>query len=276
MLKKYFVDSLKKLVGNEKKIAISLSSGIDSHCVLFGCLELEVDIQLYNFNVQDVKSQDYIYSIQTAKIFNLPIINCSIPNKVNIDNVLKIINKYNKKKKVDVECIYPFLYLLPFVKEKVLLTGSASDGHFGISKKAMIHYKNDVEKLMKYRKSLFDNPDYAQRYTLNKIAETEYGIKVKTPFGDSKIVEYFYYKKWDDINRPKQKQSLLDMFPNQFKKIKIFNHTNLQCGDSMIREIFEPLLDNKKINIKNRIRVMDLYRDLYNENNNKQMRLLND
>ena len=52
-------------------------------------------------------------------------------------------------------------------------------------------------------------------------------------------------------------------FPEYFSRIKVFNHTNLQCGDSGIRELFTPLLKNKEINYKKRTRVNELYKDIY-------------
>ena len=269
-LKNIFMDKLEKCTKNYNNIAVAISSGIDSHCILFGLLELNKEITAYNFRVKNNNSQDYIYAKENCKSFNIKFVDCKIPTKVNKEILFDIIYKYKRIKKTDIECIYPFYYLLPNVKEKILLTGVCADGYFGISKKAMIHYKGSLNKLNKFRKDYFSNTDFNLDKPLSYIAEDKYQIKIKSPFIDSKMLEYFLDKDWDSCNKPKQKQLFLDMFPDEFKKIKIFKHTNLQCGDSKIRELFMPLL-NEKINIKKRIRVMDLYRDLYNNYFNNQI-----
>jgi hypothetical protein len=152
--------------------------------------------------------------------------------------------------------------MFPKVKEAILLTGGAADGHFCLSKRGMIHFRHTLEKMNEFRDNLFDEPNYSQRVTLNELGWHENQVSVRAPFGADSVREYFRTKTWEDINRPKQKQVLTDMF-TQFELIKRFNHTNLQCGDSMIREVFEEMLDISDLNKKNRTRMMDLYRDLY-------------
>lgn len=264
-LKNRFLNELYKITWGEEDIAIALSSGIDSHAVLFGLLELNKNITAYTVHIDGVLSQDFIHAKKNAEEFNIKFVDCIIPKQLNIDIIFKIIYQYKKYKKVDVECIYPFYFIFPNVKEKIMVTGACSDGHFCLSKKGMIHYKHSIEKLHEFRNSLYNNQDYAQAYTLSLIAKEEFNLyKLDNPFNKKMIVDYFYDKTWDEINRPKQKQPIIDMFPEQFNKIKIFNHTNLQCGDSNIRELFEPLLKDKNINKKSRKRVLDLYRDIYN------------
>jgi len=210
-----------------------------------------------------VCSQDLIYARKTAEIFDIEFHECIMPTQVSKELVLKIIQQYDRKKKTDVECIYPFYFMLEKLKEKTLITGSCSDGHFCVSKKGMIHYKHTIEKLHEFRDGLFNNPDYAQARTLGLIAEKEFNKKIDNPFNKRPVVDYFYDKTWIEINKPHQKQPILDMFPDKFAKVKIFNHTNLQCGDSQIREMFEPLLKDEELNLKNRKRMLDLYRDIH-------------
>ena len=83
------------------------------------------------------------------------------------------------------------------------------------------------------------------------------------PFLDKKVKDYFYQFTWDELNKPKQKQHIRDDFQelNKFGKIK--PHLNLQLA-SGVDEVFETLLNNKKINFRNRKRVMDVCRDWNN------------
>ncbi len=264
-LKKAFVEEVRRSTMGFENIAVALSSGIDSTAVMLSLLELEKHVRAYTFHVEGVESQDLIHARANAKTFGVELVECTIPKTLNVENVFRLIRDYNLKKKVDIECVYPFLYLLPNVVEAILLTGGTADGHFCLSKKGMIHFKHTLEKMNEFRDNLFEDPNYSQRVTLNKLGWNDWRVTVLAPFGCESVRDFFRDKTWDDINRPKQKQSLTDMFPDQFAKIKRFNHTNLQCGDSMIREVFEVLLDDSTINKKNRKRMMDLYRDLYFE-----------
>jgi asparagine synthetase B (glutamine-hydrolysing) len=260
-LKKIFINELNKICADKKNIGIALSSGIDSNSVMFGLLELGKKITAYSFHVEGIMSKDYLNAKRNAKIFGINFVECIMPNQVRLEIVKEIIKKYNKYKKTDIECIYPFYFLLNKVKEKILITGACADGHFCLSKNGMIHHRHTIEKIRKFRLKLFNNPDYAQTKTINRIGEEKYGIRIDTPFNKKSIIDWFMDKEWNEINRPKQKQPIIDMFEN-FKYINRYPHTNLQCGDSKIRELFSPLLKTK-LNIRNRKRVIDLYRDIY-------------
>ena len=56
------------------------------------------------------------------------------------------------------------------------------------------------------------------------------------------MFSYLQGTTWDELNKPNQKQPILNAFPEQYKRMKIHKHTNLQKGDSGIAEIFEILL----------------------------------
>ncbi len=264
-LKDIFLAEVERSTDTVKEVAVALSSGIDSTAVMLSILELKQHVRAYTFHVEGVESQDLIHARINARKFGVELVECVIPKTLDVENVYKLIRDYNLRKKVDIECVYPFLYVFPKVEEVLMLTGGAADGHFCISKKGMIHFRHTLEKMNEFRDNLFSNPDYSQRRTLNNLGWDENIVGVYAPFGCENVREFFRDKTWEDINRPKQKQTLTDMFPDQFAKIKRFNHTNLQCGDSMIREVFEVMLDDSTINKKNRTRMMDLYRDLYFE-----------
>ena len=76
---------------------------------------------------------------------------------------------------------------------------------------------------------------------------------------NEKVKDYFYQFTWDELNKPKQKQHIRDAFP-ELDKFKIKPHLNLQLA-SGIDKVFEGLLNNNKINFRNRKRVMDMCRD---------------
>jgi hypothetical protein len=54
--------------------------------------------------------------------------------------------RYGAKTKTDFECGWPMLYAYKLIKEKNIFSGFGADGHFCISKKGMIHFKNKIER----------------------------------------------------------------------------------------------------------------------------------
>ena len=260
-LKDIFLTEVEQSTNMVKNVAVALSSGIDSTAIMFALLELKKHVRAYTFHVEGVVSQDLTHARANAETFGVELVECVIPRGVHLQGVFRLIDKYRLKKKTDIECVYPFLYLLPKVKEVLMLTGHGADKHFCISKRAMIHFRHTLEKMNEFRNDT--EADIYQRTVLGEIALNEWIVKVYSPFPEPEMVKYFSTKTWDEINRPKQKQTLTDMFPDQFAKIKRFNHTNLQCGDSMIREVFEPMLDDVILNKNKRTRMVDLYRDLF-------------
>ena len=68
---------------------------------------------------------------------------------------------------------------------------------------------------------------------------------------------------WDELNKPKQKQHIRDAFPELDNFGNVNPHLNLQLA-SGVDKVFETLLNNKKINFRNRKRVMDMCRDWSN------------
>ena len=264
-LKDIFINEVAKIVGDKKEAGVALSAGIDSTCVLFALLELGIKTTVYSFHVEKVFSRDYLYAKKTAEHFSCDFVECVIPRPIDRHSIIELIEKYGLKKKTDIECTYPFLFLLPKVREEVLVTGACADGHFCLSKKGRIHYRHTVELLREFRDGLFDNPNYAQVETFTQICKNNFdNLKIDTPYNKQSIRDYFYDMTWDECNKPKEKFPLRDMFPKMLEQITIFNHTNYQCGDSEIRDIFEVLLDDADWNSKNRSRMIDVYRDMYN------------
>lgn len=263
-LRTLFLDEIQESVGDAKEVAVALSAGIDSNTIMFGLLALGVTPVAYSFHVDGIMSTDFRQARYNAKQYDVDFVEIRIPTRPDLTKITNIIGR-GCYKKTDVECIYPFLYLLPEVKQSVLLTGYGADGHFCISKKGMIHYRHSLKTLQAYRDEHYLDPRKTKQITTLKTIAKEYEITLETPYNHTKIIDHFYNKTWDELNRPTQKQPLRTLFPEY--PIKQHPHTNLQCGDSNIREIFEPLLKTK-LNTRKRTRMIDLYRDLYKDRHN--------
>ena len=66
---------------------------------------------------------------------------------------------------------------------------------------------------------------------------------------------------WEEVNKPRQKQPILDAFPRQFARMKVLPHTNLQLGDSRIAEHLAGLVGTDW-NTRGAKSVVAIYNDL--------------
>jgi len=252
----------------DQTVAVLMSGGTDSLTVAAAAHRLNKKLNCYTFRVDGKDSDDSIYAEKACKHFgwNFKLIDVPVNNIEN--DFFTLIKKYECKKKTHVECTFPFLYVYPHIKEKYILTGWAADGYYGVSKRANIHFKHTKELMNKFRQGYFGKLDET---TQKFIPGNPVGIKQQmllaksvdsilvAPYVDKKVWDWMIQYDWDFFNKPYQKAPLFDAFP-ELLEIKRRNHLNLQLAAG-IPNYFEKLLDNKKINIYNRSRIMDLVRD---------------
>jgi asparagine synthetase B (glutamine-hydrolysing) len=235
----------------ETEVAVALSGGADSTAVLLAARELGKRITAYSFTLDDRASSDFAQARHNAGLLQIPFRPVLLTTSLSFlkADVRALVRDWGLRKKTAIECAWPYFSMLTNrkIEEPVLLTGAAADGHFGVSKKAMIHYRGSVEKLDGYRRSLFDDPDYAQTATVARIGEF-CGRRVVAPFRDERIVAAFTGTDWWQINTPRQKEPIRASYP-EFKRLDVMKkHTNLQLGDSGIALNFERLLADPSLN----------------------------
>ena len=241
MLKPNIKKIIDKSIDNikEKNIAIAFSGGIDSLSILFSCLEKNKNITCYSFTLDNYVSTDFSQARKFANKYGVKFIPIFLPTDVNmLKKDLKFLRTMGAEKKVDYTCGYPMLYIYRTMQEKILISGLGADGHFCISKRGMIHFKDDIQT---FRDNLFANKNYAQK-ELNKNIAKYYGKESLTPYLNQEMIEEFRGTTWSEINKPKQKYATLKSYKNYFQKIKVRKHTNLQLGDSRIEENLKQLL----------------------------------
>ena len=226
---------------HESNVAISLSSGIDSASILFALLECGKNVTVYSFTLEDRESRDFSVARELANRYSLKFIPVYLPIDITSlkSDVLRLHNIYGCVKKTQYECTWPYLYLFDKLEEHVLATGIGSDSHFVLSKRGMMHFKNNPRA---FREMYFSNPNNGQRPQRNKLC-AEFDVLLFEPYFSDEMYNYFLDTTWEECNKPRQKQPILNAFPDEFAKMKIHPHTNYQLGDSGISKHFEALLD---------------------------------
>ena len=218
---------------------VATSSGISSAALLASAVAVNKRPRVISFTFDDFESTDFKYAKALALHFNIsffPVFLPSDKNKIN-NSVFTLIHKYKLRKKARIECSFPFYYVAETCKSlgiTTLVTGLCDDGHFGLSKKAMIHYKHTQEKFDQFRHDYFADPDAAGRKGIHKICK-DFNVDIFNPYCHPSVFKLFIGKSWDELNKPKQKYAIRKCYP-ELDKFRLPNHTNLQLGDSKIAQ----------------------------------------
>ena len=269
-LKQLFMLSMHRCVGNASRVAVGLSGGKDSHTILFALLEMGITPVAYSLRVEDVYSTDFKVAKNTCLQLGIKFNEVIIPKVIDTKKFVDFIVKYERVNKVDAECYWPIQLMLEQVTEPVLLLGITAGVMVPLSKKACIHFKNNHDKLNEWREKDWKYTTTPDMICLDKMGK-EHNILVKDPFFNRAILDWFKQQSWKSLHTPNQKQVLVDMFPTMFAQVKTTPQTSMQVGDSGIREVYEQLLQDKNLNLGNRSRVNELYKDIWKRAQNEQL-----
>ena len=245
--------------GDEKEVALLFSGGVDSTSLGFAAQDIGRKVICYTFQMGEMRSHDSAAAKKIAAAMGWEWNLVKVPVDRIEEDAIKLATILKCKKKTQFECTLPFLYVIPKIKEKVVLSGVAADGHFGLSKRAMIHFRYPRSSFDKFRFDYFANENPAGYVQQKKLVE-QHGKKHSAPYMDKRVFDYFIQFGWDRLNTPTQKMPVLVAYKEHFKKVGRRNHANLQLVAN-VDKICERMLSGK-LNTKNRSRMMDLWRDI--------------
>lgn len=244
----------------QETVAVLLSGGVDSLSVAFALDKLGKNVCAYSFRLDRHDNYDNETAKRTCEIFGWHHEECWVDTKNLEDDWKKLAIQYKCKKKTHFECVFPFMYVYPFITESHVFTGWGADGYYGVSKKAMMHFKEPKEKFDEFRKD-YHHPDRTAGLKWHNRIAMAYNKEHCYPYMDEDIMDWFYSKDWYELNQPQQKHHVRTAYKEQFDKVgRVLPHRNLQL-ESGVDKVFEELLDNKNINYKGRDRIMDVCRD---------------
>lgn len=222
-----------------ERVAAAVSGGVDSWSVALSARDTGRTVTAYSFTFRDHQSSDFIQAKAIAAHFGIEFVPVHLPE--DPEEIYKqashLIIKYRLMKKARVECAFPFHTLADTAEgrgETCLITGLLADGHFGLSKKAMIHFRYPTEALDTFRQEYFSDPDATGKSVIRSIL-AERGMSMIAPYGEPQVFKEFIGKPWDDLNKPRQKEAIRKHYP-ELDPLRIARHSNLQLGDSLIAE----------------------------------------
>ena len=259
MIDKILCEEIQK-ASKENNVAVLLSGGVDSISVALAAHRVGKKVTGYTFHLKDQLSYDAHKAQKVCEIMNW---SCQVV-EVPIDNVsndfIRLRQQYDCLKKTHYECTFPFLYVYPKIEELEVLSGIAADGHYGVSKKACLNYKEPKEKFDLFREDYFKNPNPAG-FIQQKILCERYNKIFVAPYLEQSVKDFFRQYDWYQLNKPHQKHHVRNAFKEFERFGKIKPHINLQLG-SNIDKLFESvIIPDKTINFRDRKRIMDICRD---------------
>lgn len=271
MLQKLINTYLENEIKNKDEVALLFSGGTDSLSILLSCLDIGLIPHLYTFRLDNYESRDMISSRKIANIYNLELTEIILnTNEINlIEDISYIIEKFNVKKKTQIQCIQPFVHILPKIEEGVVLTGLCADDLYG-TPRSMAKFSNDIDYFYKIRKDKFEDLESSSYRFIKKICE-EYSKILIAPYKeDINIAEYMLSKTYKELHSPKQKYIMYKDYKDELDKNDLYRrNSNLQC-DSKIREWHDKLLIDKDLNVEGFKNVVGIYNKLYKEVQNSK------
>ncbi len=217
-------------------------------------------VTAYTFHLKGEASYDSTKAKEVANAMGWDCVVVEVPtNRVERD-FLRLWREFGCVKKTHYECCFPFLYVYPQIKEHEVLSGWAADGYYGLSRKAMQHYRHTKKKFDEFRAQYFEEQNRAGYLWHHRIA-AHYGKRMIAPYLSEPVRRFFWSKDWNELNKPRQKHHVRSAFTEFSRLGKIKPHLNLQLGAGVDHLFEEKLLSSKRINFNGRNRVMDVCRD---------------
>lgn len=266
--------------------AILLSSGADSHLILFAALRLGKKPTLFSCTLAGHESQDFKGARNTAKLFGLKFVPVILPTDVqHLINYTKLlyddrINPGLIVGKATAECTWPVAHALKAIKANgntEVITGFGGDNWYcTLRSQKKLWLKGEYQSVLdKYLyTSINDNKgtstdnwegkDPQQVIRLRWMETFTPTIKrFIVPFSDPKLFEVM--DGMDPINegcRPIQKAPWRLAFWDEFEKARssVYIHVPMQKGDSLIEEHFHKLLSSP-LNTKGYKSTVGIYND---------------
>lgn len=248
-------------IGSEEKVAVALSGGIDSTCCLLACLDLELDVTAYTFYLDGHESQDLHAAQQITRTLGVNLREVTVPYSLDSlqTDVAKIIREYRTARKTAVQCIHPFMYLIPQISEQTIISGLYADDLYGTSKNGAIIGNRNKEEFDKFRLKSIRQQDYSCVYIKEAVKRS--GRELITPFVGGELQDYLMSLTWGQMNKPRVKDIAIKAFWDYYGKYAWYRkNSNLQVN-SGIRE-YHDLLIASPLNKNKRASVNGIYNDI--------------
>lgn len=283
-IRKIFLDNLSdafsKKPPKNKRVSLLLSSGLDSMVVGLSAHELGYEVDCYTFQMKDHPTFDAKHAriVANKMGWNFNLVECPTDAKTLARAWRWMHSNLMCAKKRDYECAYPMIYCYKAIAKNghnYVLSGLVADAYFCFARNthiAGISGPNSKPELFREYRENYWRPwlelgkdSLTQSYNPSGMLQHELLAKrlnlvTANPFLDKRVFNYMIRQNWLELNKPKQKQPLLNAWASQINDLGHRPHRGYQT-EAKVPLYFEQLLEDKEINFRQRRRIMDVARD---------------
>lgn len=238
-------------MAREKRVGLLLSGGTDSMCVMWTLLELGIAVHAYTFHLEGNESKDCHAARRAAAIYGVELTDVVIPYQTPVElagDVAPLVKRMGSARKTHVECTWPFIWMAPAVEERQVFTGMSADDLWGSAAYMIIRYSKTRELFSEHRRGIMAD-ETTGGWSFVRDEFTRAGKNLMAPFRGHDVMEWFFQRSYEELNRPKQKNPALEGFSDYYKQADgIYRRqSNLQVG-SGIREYMARMLEDPAVN----------------------------
>lgn len=259
LINEYLIENV-----HDGNVAVLFSGGLDSLSILLSCLDVGINPHLYTFRLSNYESEDSKSSKRIADIFDLPLteVILDVENINLVEDIKTIMNMFNVKKKTQIQCIQPFLYVIPQIQERYILSGLCADDLYGTARSIAKLSKNKDIFDETRRQKHFDIESSSYKF-IEELCRAKNRIFIAPYKQCDDIYNLMINKSYKELHSPKQKNITLTAYKDYIDKYNLYRrNSNLQC-DSKIREWHNTLLLDKDVNTLNHKGIVGVYNNIY-------------
>lgn len=225
-----------------EEVALLFSGGLDSLSILLSCMDVGIKPHLYSFKLDGVESEDIKVSRRVAKIYGLSYTEIDIPKDNLLSDVVYIIRKYGVKKKTQVQCIHPFIYVEGYIDEKIVLSGLCADDIYGTSRKMQVVGNRDANEFYIQRLEKHKDVESSSYKYIKSIFEDNGKVFVAPYKDNNELVNYILSKNFFELHKPKLKNVMYESYKAEIITHNLYRRNSSLHINSGIREWHNDLL----------------------------------
>lgn len=250
-------------IDSDDDCALALSGGTDSVTALFAMLEAGKKPHCYTFHMDGIESVDLKSSRNLCSHFGLELTEVSIDSTDSgmIKDIEAVLPYCELVKKTIIQCMIPWKYMYPAIREKKIIQGIGGDDLFGTQRKVQVLLHNGGDDAIREFRKLYRNDLHYSEGNIIRYASVfgKENIEFYSKAMEDFLLEYSLYA----INKPFMKYASVEAFRDYYNKGNFYRDQTEHSYqiNSKLRDCHGRLLQSE-YNKGNHKAIIGLYNDI--------------
>lgn len=265
-LRKIFDQRIEE-IDPDRKAGLALSGGTDSTTILFAMLASGRHPRCYTFHVKGIESTDLLAARNLCKHFDLELVELVLPDDPDeiAKDIFKFIDKCRVIKKTVVQCMHPWLYLYPAMRDNgdiLVLNGLGGDDLYANQRKINVAAGQHGEAaVIQWRKVFSDDMNFSAG-NIMAWGREDWGITNIDFYNHPDIEKWFLKFPIRALHRPIEKYPSIEAYADYYRMGSFYRkHSSYQIN-SGLKKCHERLLDSRW-NARESKDVIAIYNDFW-------------